>query len=161
MEDTKRRKVDAAAMNRQAPLAGAARGIVPLCLAAVLTATLSGCTSTGLDLFGSTKPDRSISTNTIAATGKTSETISDEVTVQNAVTSADVGKIGKNPIPWANASTGSAGVITTVMEDTTTGTHCRQFRTTRHSYMGIARFMGRTCMESNGNWQLLSFQEEN
>lgn len=86
--------------------------------------------------------------------------MSDEVTVTNAVTSADVAKIGGNPIPWANASTGSAGVITTVLEENQDGIHCRQFRTTRHSYMGIARFLGRTCMEGNGNWKLLSFQEE-
>lgn len=83
------------------------------------------------------------------------------MTVRNAVTSADVTRIAGNPIPWANASTGSAGVITTVEDMTDNGTHCRQFRTTRHSFMGIGKFMGRTCMESDGNWQLLSFQEEN
>nr|WP_316652903.1 RT0821/Lpp0805 family surface protein [uncultured Gellertiella sp.] len=131
-------------------------------LLACITISLSGCASEGLDLFGSVKPDRTLATSTVpGAPPKTTEAISDEVTVKNAVTSADVARIGSNPIPWANASTGSAGVITTVQEDTASGAHCRQFRTTRNSYMGIASFMGRTCMQTNGNWQLLSFQEEN
>jgi hypothetical protein len=131
-----------------------------LCLIAVLGMGLTGCTSSSLDLFGGSKPDRSISTSTVTSAPRTTDTISDEVTVKNAVTSVDVAKIGSSPIPWANASTGSAGVITTVEEMNDNGTHCRQFRTTRHSYMGIAKFLGRTCMERNGNWQLLSFQEE-
>ena len=130
-----------------------------ICLKVLMAASLGSCASDGLDLFGSAKPDRSISTSAVSAQ-KTDDAISDEATVRNAVTSADMAKIGPNPIPWANASTGSAGVITAVQEDASTGTRCRAFRTTRHSYMGIAKFMGRTCMESNGNWQLLSFQEE-
>ncbi|MBB4064429.1 RT0821/Lpp0805 family surface protein [Gellertiella hungarica] len=128
-------------------------------LKASLALSLTGCATDGLDLFGSAKPDRSVATASVAG-ARSTDAISDEVTVKNAVTSADVARIGSNPIPWANASTGSAGVITTVLEENANGTHCRQFRTTRHSYMGIAKFFGRTCMESNGNWQLLSFQEE-
>lgn len=153
MEETAKRNLDA----------GKAKSLVStLCVVAGLAAacaSLSGCASDGMDLFGSAKPDRSVSTSAVAP-AKTTDTISDEVTVTNAVTSADVAKIGNNPIPWANASTGSAGVITTVMEETENGIHCRQFRTTRHSYMGIARFLGRTCLEGNGNWKLMSFQEE-
>lgn len=126
----------------------------------VLAFGLAGCASDGLDLFGSAKPDRSIATATTSNPARATDAVSDEVTVRNAVASTDVAKIGANPIPWANASTGSAGVITTVQEDTSAGTRCRAFRTTRHSYMGIAKFMGRACMESDGNWQLLSFQEE-
>ncbi len=156
MEDRVRRNLDAGSVGA-APAARLCR----FCLIALLGGVLGGCTSSGLDLMGSSKPDRSIATATVANQTKTSETISDEVTVKNAVTSVDVAKIGANPIPWANASTGSAGVITTVQELEDNGTHCRQFRTTRHSFMGIAKFMGRTCMEQNGNWQLLSFQEEN
>ncbi len=125
----------------------------------VAFAALSGCASDGLDLFGSAKPDRSVSTAAVAPS-KTPDTMSDEMTVSNAVSSADVAKIGNNPIPWANASTGSAGVITTVADENQNGVRCRQFRTTRHSYMGIAKFFGRTCLEGNGNWKLMSFQEE-
>lgn len=153
MEETAKRNLDAGHALRPSSVLGTLSGLVLLC------AALSGCASDGLDLFGSSKPDRSISTSTVQPS-KTTDTISDEVTVTNAVTSADVAKIGGNPIPWANASTGSAGVITTVLEENQNGIHCRQFRTTRHSYMGIAKFLGRTCMEGNGNWKLLSFQEE-
>lgn len=121
--------------------------------------SLSGCASDGMDLFGSAKPDRSVSTAAVQP-ARSTDAISDEMTVTNAVTSADMAKIGSNPIPWANASTGSAGVITTVLDENQNGVRCRQFRTTRHSYMGIAKFLGRTCLEGNGSWKLMSFQEE-
>ncbi len=65
-----------------------------------------------------------------------------------------------SPLPWANASTGSAGVIDTIVENNDAGQVCRQFRTTRHSYVGIAKFYGKTCLVGGGNWQLLSFQPE-
>jgi hypothetical protein len=156
VEDRARRKLEVGH-----DTAALAARLSRFCFLMVLGAGLTGCTSSGLDMFGGSKPDRSIATSTVPNQTKSTDTISDEVTVKNAVTSVDVARIGSNPIPWANASTGSAGVITTVQELEDNGTHCRQFRTTRHSFMGIAKFMGRTCMEQNGNWQLLSFQEEN
>lgn len=158
MEDRARRKLGV----KPTSTACAAR-LSRLGMLLIVGAGLSGCTGGGLDLMGIGKPDRSIATASpsLAGQSKSSEAMSDETTVKNAVTSVDVARFGANPIPWANASTGSAGVITTVQELEDNGTHCRQFRTTRHSFMGIAKFMGRTCMEENGNWQLLSFQEEN
>ena len=124
-------------------------------IALLVALGLSGCMSSGFGLFGG--PDKSISTNAVSAKSS-GETVSDAATVRNAVSSADVSRTG-SPIPWANASTGSAGVITSLSEDTDLGTVCRQFRTTRHSYEGIANFEGKACMEGDGRWQLLSFQE--
>ena len=126
MEETDKRNLDAGQARRLASK------LVLLASLAMASASLSGCASDGLDLFGSGKPDRSLSTAAVTP-ARSNDAISDEVTVTNAVTSADVAKIGGNPIPWANASTGSAGVITTVLEEKENGIHCRQFRTTRHS----------------------------
>ncbi|CAN7597224.1 RT0821/Lpp0805 family surface protein [Rhizobium sp. LjRoot30] len=129
-------------------------------VAAVLAAAalgLSGCVGNGMDLFGS-KVDQSISTSTIAD-GKNKDVISDEVTVRNAVTSADMSKLEGKPLAWANASTGSAGVISAISEQTQDGTVCRAFETSRHSYVGVANFQGKACLAGDGNWQLLSFQE--
>lgn len=122
----------------------------------VLAATLpiSGCFGGGMDLFGS-DVDRSISTNTVAQKN-TAEGRSDELTVQNAVSSADLSRTG-SPLPWANATTGSAGVVTAIEEQKSNGVVCRNFSTTRHSYEGIAYFSGKTCTAGSGQWQLMSF----
>lgn len=122
--------------------------------------SLSGCVAGGMDFLSQTKIDRSVSTGTVPQTPPSTDTLSDEMTVRNAVTSADVQKLEGQPLPWANASTGSAGVIDTIVENNEAGQVCRQFRTTRHSYVGIAKFYGKTCLVGGGNWQLLSFQPE-
>lgn len=124
-------------------------------LTILATLALSGCM--GMDMFGG-DVDRSIATSTVA-NQKSPETVSDEMTVSNAVTSADVTKLAGKPLPWANASTGSAGVITAIAEQTGGSNVCRTFQTTRHSYRGIANFSGQTCLRDDGRWQLLSFQE--
>ncbi|WP_244509836.1 MULTISPECIES: RT0821/Lpp0805 family surface protein [Rhizobium] len=121
--------------------------------------TLGGCVGGGMDYLSSAKVDRSVSTGTVPTAPVTTDSISDETTVRNAVTSADLQKLNGQTIPWANASTGSAGVIDTIVESNGSGVVCRQFRTTRHSYEGIASFSGRTCLVGQGIWQLLSFQQ--
>lgn len=119
------------------------------------TLALPGCMGAGLDLFGSSGVDRSVSTGTVPVAG-TSDGLSDAVTVRNAVSSADISQAG-NPIPWANATSGSAGVISSIQEDRASGMLCRRFTTTRHSYEGIAKFDGNTCQLGNGEWYLTSF----
>ncbi|AVA20583.1 RT0821/Lpp0805 family surface protein [Rhizobium sp. LEGMi198b] len=122
--------------------------------------SLGGCVGGGMDMLSSTKVDRSVSTGTIPTAPVTTDSVSDETTVRNAVTSADLNKLNGQPVPWANASTGSAGVIDTIVENNASGQVCRQFRTTRHSYDGIANFFGKTCLIGQGEWQLLSFQQD-
>lgn len=118
---------------------------------------LPGCVSGGMDFLGSTGVDKSVSTNTVSVSGST-DTVSDEVTVRNAVTSADLAKMQGTPLPWANTATGSAGVVSAINEASEEGRICRTFETSRHSYRGIAKFAGKACMAGDGNWQLLSFQ---
>lgn len=122
--------------------------------------SLSGCMAGGMDFLSETKVDRSVATGTVPQEAPSTDTLSDELTVRNAVTSADIQGLEGQPLPWANASTGSAGVIETIVENNEGGQVCRQFRTTRHSYVGIAKFLGKTCLVGSGNWQLLSFQQE-
>jgi surface antigen len=121
--------------------------------------SLSGCVSGGMDFLSTAKVDRTVTTGTIPQAPVTTDSVSDETTVRNAVTSADLSKTNGQPLPWANASTGSAGVIDTIVENTNSGQICRQFRTTRHAYDGIANFYGKTCLIDSGNWQLMSFQQ--
>ncbi|EHS50364.1 hypothetical protein PDO_2563 [Rhizobium sp. PDO1-076] len=128
-------------------------------LALAATLPLSGCFGGSMDLFGSDTVDSSISTNTISK-GRASGNGSDELTVQSAVSSADLSKTEGKPLPWANATTGSAGVVTAIQEEKGQGVICRNFSTTRHSYEGIAYFSGKTCTSGSGNWQLLSFDRQ-
>lgn len=119
--------------------------------------SLAGCMSSGLDLAdSSSKVDRSIATGTVPQTTN-ADTSADAVTVRNAVTSADIATTQGNPIPWANANSGSAGVISSITEETVEGKTCRRFTTTRHSYQGISKFDGNTCMLGSGEWYLTSF----
>jgi hypothetical protein len=113
-----------------------------------------------MDLFGGDKVDRTISTGTVPGKAPSGATLSDEVTVRNAVTSADLSKVTENPVPWANTSTGSAGVVSTIREDRNQGRLCRAFKTTRHSYEGIAMFSGEACMTDGGDWLLTAFDRQ-
>jgi hypothetical protein len=131
-----------------------------LIVAAVSVLSLTGCVGGGMDFLSSAKVDRSVATGTIPQAAVTTDSVSDEATVRNAVSSADLTKLNGQPLPWANASTGSAGVIDTIVENSDSGEICRQFRTTRHGYDGIANFYGKTCLIGAGNWQLLSFQQD-
>lgn len=121
----------------------------------IVSLGLSGCMS-GLDIAGGAPVDKSVSTGSVPS-ARSSDTISDEVTVRNAVSSADVQRIGSAPIAWANRSSGSAGVINNIAETHDNGTVCRDFTTTRHSYQGIAQFEGRTCLLQTGEWHLMRF----
>lgn len=126
-------------------------GLAAVCLTGFV---LTGCMGAGLDL-AARDVDRSVATGSIPVS-KT-ENLSDAMTVRNAVSSADVSKVAGNPIPWANSSSGSAGVISSINEEQVNGVTCRRFTTTRHSYEGIAKFDGNTCMMQNGEWTLTSF----
>lgn len=127
-------------------------GATILCLAALM---LSGCMGAGLDFAGSANIDKSIATGSIPPAGDADNP--DAATVRNAVTSADITAMPMNPIPWANARSGSAGVIGSISEEQVNGMLCRRFTTTRHSYQGIAQFDGNACQLGNGDWVLTSF----
>jgi len=120
---------------------------------------LSGCMS-GLDLFSSdSNVDTTVRTNTVP--NGNADRLTDEITVRNAVSSADLVRAGGNPIPWANSASGSAGVISSIAENQdAAGRTCRDFVTTKHSYQGIASFTGRTCMGNTGEWLLLAFDRQ-
>ncbi|WP_156378557.1 MULTISPECIES: RT0821/Lpp0805 family surface protein [unclassified Rhizobium] len=120
------------------------------------TLPLGGCFGSSMDLFGADSVDSSISTSTVSKKGNPSSH-SDELTVQSAVSSVDLEKTDGKPLPWANATTGSAGVVTAIQEEKGQGFICRNFSTTRHSYEGIAYFSGKTCTSGSGNWELMSF----
>lgn len=131
---------------------------VKAALLILMPISLCGCTSGSFDLFDSTaKVDRSISTSSVPK--RSQEAVSDQATVLNAVTSTDVEKLAGAPLPWANTSTGSAGVVSEIHETADAGTRCRRFVTTRHAYDGIAQFNGQACLDGTGQWSMMDFQQ--
>ncbi|PST26349.1 hypothetical protein C7U60_04825 [Mesorhizobium plurifarium] len=131
--------------------------IAAICLALV---ALPGCMGGGLDVFGGSGVDRSVSTGTVPV-AKTSDGLSDAIAVRDLVTAADISQGSGSTIPWANARSGSAGVISSIQEDNASGMRCRRFTTTRHSFEGIAKFDGNACQLGNGEWYLTSFGPRN
>ena len=127
---------------------------------AVLPVFLAGCMGMGEDLSGFNSTDKKLTTSSLQNNYTApSDTVSDETTVRNAVSSADISKPEPLTIPWANTSTGSAGVINSIREENNGSYVCRNFLTTRHSYRGISNFEGKACLVGSGEWQLIAFKE--
>ncbi len=120
---------------------------------------LAGCMAGGLDLASDMQVDRAVKTS--AVPGERTDNTSDAATVRNAVSSADLTRNAGNPIPWANAVSGSAGVVTGVAERSDdAGRTCRDFTTTLHSYTGISNYDGRACVGGDGTWSLTRFDRQ-
>jgi hypothetical protein len=127
--------------------------------AALVPVVLSGCMGSGLGLSSmAPATDKSLTTGAIEQNARV-QPDADETTVRNAVSSADLSTPGPVAIPWANTSTGSAGVINAITEENNGSYVCRTFMTSRHSYRGISNYGGKACLVGNGEWKLISFQE--
>lgn len=129
-----------------------------IAVAGMLVFCLSACVSSGVDVLSAVNIDRTATTGSIPESPSTSDSVSDEMAVRDAVSSADLTNADGRPLPWVNVSTGSAGIIETIVENTKSGVRCRQFRLIRHAYDGVSHYDGRTCLVDDGNWQLLSFR---
>ena len=129
-------------------------------VAAVLCtcALLSACGSGGFSLEKA-EVDRTFYTSNVPAprTPVEVERVSDEATIRNAVTSADVETLAGAPLPWANAETGARGQVTGIVETKGKGTLCRSFSATRESFDGVGMYRGEACMVASGAWRMQSF----
>lgn len=118
---------------------------------------LASCMGLGVD-----ETDTKITTNSVdtAEYKAPSDSVSDEATIRNAVSSADLSRMSQSvSIPWANTTTGSAGVINSIREENNGSYVCRTFITTRHSYRGISNYGGKACLVGSGDWQIIAFKE--
>ena len=130
----------------------------PAAMACVIF-VLPACASGGFSLKQA-EVDSSLYTGNIPSspkTGKAAERISDEATIRNAVTSADIESLAGRTVPWVNSDTGSRGVIDSLTEFRSEGLLCRRFNTSRESFDGVALFKGEACMVSAGAWRMQSF----
>jgi hypothetical protein len=138
----------------------AGSGLRLLASAALLCASalLSACGSGGFSLEKA-EVDRTFYTSNVQAprTSVEAERLSDEATIRNAVTSADVETLAGAPLTWANAETGARGQITGIVEIKGKGTLCRRFSATRENFDGVGLFKGEACVASAGIWRMQSF----
>lgn len=120
---------------------------------------LSACGSGGFSLEKA-EVDRSFYTSNVDAARSSveMERLSDEATIRNAVTSADIEQLAGAPLPWANAETGARGQITGIAEAKGKGTLCRTFSTSRESFDGVSMFRGEACMVASGAWRMVRFE---
>ncbi len=136
--------------------AGFRAGFVALFAASIW---LSGCASGGIDMLG-VGTDNKVRTGSISTGGpapEASEAWSDEMTIRNAVSSANLAELGNNPLAWANADTGSQGAITQISEFDVNGVRCRKFTASRESFEGVSLYAGEACLQGNGIWQMRKF----
>lgn len=113
---------------------------------------LSGCVAGG-DGVSALRPDRTFVTGTIPPRPD-----SDETAVVSAVAAATPEAARTAGIPWANADSGTAGVISAIRESSKAGMTCRTFETSRQSYDGIALYVGKACEQPGGAWQGVFFR---
>ncbi|TJV74107.1 MAG: hypothetical protein E5X76_04940 [Mesorhizobium sp.] len=130
--------------------------------AALLTLALplAACGAGGFSLQKA-EVDRSIITASApssSAAPAASDQDSDQTTIGNAVSSADIKELGGQTVPWANAGTGSRGAITELVELKDGGLTCRRFSATRESFDGVALYKGELCLAEAGGWRMQEFK---
>ncbi|RWD73417.1 RT0821/Lpp0805 family surface protein [Mesorhizobium sp.] len=130
--------------------------------AALLTLALplAACGAGGFSLQKA-EVDRSIITASAPsspAAPTVSDQDSDQTTIGNAVSSADIKELGGQTVPWANAGTGSRGAITELVELKDGGLTCRRFSATRESFDGVALYKGELCLAEAGGWRMQEFK---
>ncbi|WFP75640.1 RT0821/Lpp0805 family surface protein [Mesorhizobium sp. WSM4906] len=126
----------------------------------ILALPLTACGAGGFSLEKA-EVDRSIITSSAPsapAQPATSDNDSDQTTIGNAVSSADIQELGGQAVPWANAGTGSRGAITELVELKDGGLNCRRFTVTRESFDGVALYKGELCMAGAGGWRMQEFK---
>lgn len=120
---------------------------------------LAACGAGGFSLEKA-EVDRSILTSSTpaSATPTDQDRDSDQTTIGNAVSSADIEELGGQAVPWANAGTGSRGSITELVELKDVGQTCRRFTASRESFDGVLLFKGELCMAGAGGWHMQDFK---
>ncbi|QPC94172.1 RT0821/Lpp0805 family surface protein [Mesorhizobium sp. INR15] len=125
----------------------------------VIVLPLAACGAGGFSLEKA-EVDRSILTSATPASAAPVDAnrASDQTTIRNAVSSADIQELGGQAVPWANSDTGSRGSITELAESKDRGQVCRRFTASRESFDGVALFKGETCLAGAGAWQMQDFK---
>lgn len=151
-----------------------ARLFASACPKAAALAALLALAACGVGGFTLEKAevDRSILTGSTSAGSVSAvpepadaELASDQATIRNAVSSADLEELSGRPLPWANSETGSRGAVTNLVQSGGQpggqsggkSALCRAFEVSRERFDGVAMFRGQACMSEAGDWRLDNF----
>ncbi len=143
-------------LKREAHHARACGSKTALGVALLAVLVISGCAGRGgIDELAA---DPTLVTGSAPVAAVDETTLSDEKTIRDAVSSANLDSVGANPLAWANAYTGSRGTVTALSEHKLDdGRVCRRFSTTRESFDGVGVYNGETCTASANNWFMRAF----
>ncbi|TIN10593.1 RT0821/Lpp0805 family surface protein [Mesorhizobium sp.] len=136
-----------------------AQGAVKAAAIVLVALPLAACGAGGFSLEQA-EVDRTILTSSTPASALLidQDRASDQATIRNAVSSADIQELGGQAVPWANSDTGSRGSITELAESRDNGQLCRRFTASRESFDGVALFKGEVCLAGAGGWQMQDFK---
>ncbi|MCF6117934.1 MAG: hypothetical protein EOS07_02105 [Mesorhizobium sp.] len=147
--------------SRQWRLIASARAQAAVKAAAIVLVALplAACGAGGFSLEQA-EVDRTILTSSTPASALPidQDRASDQATIRNAVSSADIQELGGQAVPWANSDTGSRGSITELAESRDNGQLCRRFTASRESFDGVALFRGEVCLAGAGAWRMQDFK---
>jgi hypothetical protein len=103
--------------------------------------------------------DVSVTTASIAG-GQPADTqmISDQSTIRNAVSQADLSTLDQTGMAWTNDETGSRGAISSISEYADSGATCRKFVVSRESYNGVSLYDGDACLVNGRDWKMRAFK---
>ncbi|MCF6109110.1 RT0821/Lpp0805 family surface protein [Mesorhizobium muleiense] len=147
--------------SRQWSLIASANAQIAVKAAAIVLVALplAACFAGGFSLEQA-EVDRTILTSSTPASALPidQDRASDQATIRNAVSSADIQELGGQAVPWANSDTGSRGSITELTESRDNGQLCRRFTASRESFDGVALFKGEVCLAGAGAWRMQDFK---
>lgn len=130
-----------------------------LCAAAASVVVLSGCAG-GFSL--TKEEDVGLSTASVPqqqqAANTSTQMMSDQSIIRNAVSAADLASVGTTGVAWANSDTGSRGSISGISEYAEAGSTCRKFVVSRESFDGVNIYDGDACLIGGGAWKLRAFK---
>jgi len=133
----------------------------PAALIAVAASLILASCAGGVKL-SQVDSDPSLITNSVPANPNLPtdpQTVSDQTTIQNAVSSANLEQLHGGALAWANTATDSRGSIFDIVEIKRPSQVCRSFKSSRESFEGVSLYSGETCTVSGGTaWYMRIFK---
>ena len=138
-------------------------GIAVLRSAAAVIVVGSAMLASGCAVGGNSLPELAsskelVTDSVVQKTKNDGVNETDAAVIKQTVAAAAVGNKVK-PLAWQNPETGSSGTIVAIDKFMGKhGQHCRGFKTSVDTFMGIAFYDGEACQISPGEWVLSWFK---
>jgi hypothetical protein len=124
--------------------------------ALAMTLMLAGCGG-GYSMSKAADENAGVTTASVATQPDT-QMVSDQSTIRNAVSQADLTTMDRTGMSWTNNETGSRGSISSISEYAESGATCRKFVVSRESYSGVNLYDGDACLVNGRDWKLRAFK---